>query len=208
MSSNPKITYEQLIAFAAGELADHEAGAVESRLARDPDAARTVARYRQMQATIQADDGRDPPPETVARAQAIFEASTEAGRPGLLEHVERLVARLIFDSRAQPVPVGLRGPATGFQLTYELLEARLELHAEPAEESGDDPSWRLVGQITSPTALPPVPVSLYRAGEDRLVQAARTDERGVFLLRAESGSYDLHLDLPQRTAVVPDIRIA
>lgn len=205
--SDARMSHQQLIAYAAGELSGAEAAEVERHLSRSPAAARTVAAYRQASAALSAEDGQDPPPETVRRAKAVFDPQAlPAGPPGLVDRIAQAVARLVYDSRLQPAVAGLRGSATSFQLTYELLGARLELEAEIADDSAEEPQWRMVGQITAPAAPPRCTAALRAAGEARLVQTADVDEHGVFVLRAGPGTYDLHLEMPDRVAVVPDIR--
>ncbi len=209
--SRPRVSYKQLIAFAAGELADEEARQVEAHLAGHPEAVETVARYRMAHWTLQADDGVDPPPEAVARAKAVFEPGREpAGEPSLGERIGELVARLIYDSRAEPALAGVRGAVTGFQLAYELpeSEAQLDLQADVDEDGADTRRWRLVGQISSQQPLPPPQVALCRAGSLTPVRTVDADERGVFVVRIEPGTYDLRLHLPGGVNVVPDIRMA
>ncbi|MHC4100930.1 MAG: anti-sigma factor family protein [Planctomycetota bacterium] len=208
--TEPRIPYSQLIAFAAGELADEQAAQVEASLARHPEAVETVARYQMAQTTLQADDGADPPPEAVARAKAIFEARRDsAGEPSLGDRVGQLIARLIYDSRAEPALAGVRGAVTGFQLAYEMPEsgAQLDLQADVDEGGADTRRWRLVGQVSSPEALPAPRVTLCRAGSLTPICTVDADERGVFVVRTEPGTYDLHIHLPGGVTTVPDIRM-
>ena len=208
--SKPPMSYDRLIAFASGELSGPEAAEVEAYVATDPKAAETVARFRMARATLRADDGADPPPEVVAKAKAIYDARHfAAAGPSLTEQVGRLVARLIYDSRLEPAVAGLRGQTTGFQVTYDLSAggAELDLQAELAEEVGNGHRWRLVGQVASEQSLPATRVALCRAGSLTPVETTTSDERGVFVLRTEPGTFDLHLHLPAGVSVVPDIRI-
>ena len=208
--NEPRIPYSQLIAFAAGELADEQAAQVEAYLAGHPDGAETVARYRMTQSTLQTDDGVDAPPKAVARAKAIFEARREpAGDLSLGDRIGQLIARLIYDSRAEPALAGVRGAVTGFQLAYELPEsgAQLDLQAEVDESGADTRRWRLVGQVSSPEALAPPQVVLCRAGSRTPICTVDADERGVFVVRTDPGTYDLHIRLPGGVTTVPDIRM-
>ena len=65
--SHARITEQQLIAFAAGDLRGADAEQVEAHVQQDAVAARTVDRYRLARKTILGDDGVDPPAEVVER---------------------------------------------------------------------------------------------------------------------------------------------
>lgn len=207
--SKARASYQQLIAYAAGdEVVGLDREAVEAHLARHLEAAETVSHYRMARSILQADDGVDPPAEVVARAKRVFDPGRfQASRRGLTKQGGQLVAKLIFDSRAGPAPAGLRGQATGFQQTYELADAtaELDLLAEAAETDGDTKGWRLIGQLTSPKR---VRVELCRAGSLTPIRTIDTDQRGVFVLRTEPGTFDLRIHLPGGVTVVSDIRIS
>ena len=203
--------YNTLISYAAGELAGPEAAEVEAWLARDPAAAQVVARYRMVQMSLRQDEC--PSPEAEARAKAIFERArpAPAARPRFAQQLAEFVARLIFDSRAEPALAGLRGRGSSFQLTYALWgdaadteSAELDLQAEPAPQSN---SWRIVGQVAGCEQNEAMRVDLCRSGSPTPIQSVEGDRRGTFVLSVEPGTYDLHLHLPGRVAVVPDIRM-
>jgi len=74
MMSKDAITYEQLIAFAAGELDAVEAGKVERYLENHPDAAHTVQLYTGLRALLTRETADMPGKRATARAQAILRA--------------------------------------------------------------------------------------------------------------------------------------
>ena len=206
-----RVTYEQLIAFAAGELVGEPADRVEAYLAGHPEAAETVARYRTAGSVLRADDGVDPPPPAVADAKAIFRPRpAPSGGPSVADVVADFMARLVYDSRAEPALAGVRGAVTGFQLEYDLPEsdAQLELQADVDDEGADSRRWRLVGQVSPPASAPPARITLCRAGSLTPIAQIDADERGVFVLKLDPGTYDLHVHLPGGVTVVPDIRMA
>jgi anti-sigma factor RsiW len=206
--------YQKLISYAAGDLAGPDAADVEAWLARDPAAAQTVARFRLLRESLLRDEC--PPADAVERAKAIFHpAAARPAPPAPLawaQDLVRIVAQLVFDSRAQPALAGLRGGGSGFQLTYDLSSgagggepAELDLQAEPAPAAR---SWRVVGQVTGRFRDDAMRVDVCRAGSPAAIQTVRSDGRGMFVLSVEPGTYDLHLRLPGRVTVVPGIRMA
>ena len=203
------VSYDQVIAYAAGEGGPDQAAAIEAWLDRHPEATATVNRYRSARQTLRTDDGVDPPAEALRRARALFETGRAAAPAWMGESVIQAIATLIFDSRRAPAPAGLRGPVVSFQMTYELsgvVPGELDLHAEPTG-GGDTRSWRLIGQIASPQATGPLRVDLCRAGSLSPIRSVDGDDRGGFVLHVEAGSYDLHLRVPHGVVVVPDIRV-
>lgn len=197
--------YRQLIDFAAGERGPRSAE-IEAHLDTHPAAAATVALYRLAGATMAGDDGIDPSAAALASARAIFTPKRADSAVGsLADHLTRVLGRLIFDSRVEPALAGLRGPACGFQLTYELPDAQLDLHAEPAEAPG---RWRLIGQFACSGSVPAMTIDLHRAGSDEPIRTVEAGERGVFVLDTGPGLYELRLHLPEATVVIPEIDIS
>ncbi len=204
------IPYHELVAFAAGEVEGPRAAEIQVLLARDPAAARTVQRYRAALSSVP----ENPPAHAVTRAVEIYDPARFAGvAPSPIEQVVDLVARLIFDSRAELAPAGLRSPTASFHLTYALTglddgsEAQLELEAEPADDDDDGRNWRLVGQISPARPLSLTRVMLFRLGTTTAVAEADVDERGVFMVSAEPGRYDLHFRGARTNVVASDVRI-
>lgn len=206
-----RVTQQQLIEYAAGELTGAAAEQVRAHLQRKAAAARTVNLFRLAQQTVLDDDGADPPVDVVERARSIFAPGEPAGeRLSVAEHLGRIVAGLIFDSRAQPAPAGLRGQATSFQMTWRLSPEsgeELDLHAEVTDTPGGE-QWQLVGQVTGHDPIGPLTVRVCHAGGSAVVHSIDADERGSFVLRLDPGTYDLHLYLPDGLTVVPDLRLA
>jgi hypothetical protein len=71
MNSHP-IPYEELIAYAAGELIEDESVVIEQHLANCAECATIVARYRSIGVILRIDAGETPPASTLSRAQKIF----------------------------------------------------------------------------------------------------------------------------------------
>jgi anti-sigma factor RsiW len=205
------ITDEQLIAFAAGELAGEELARVESLLATDADAAQLVALYRRVSSRMAEDDSVEPPAETLARAKGLFEQRPVETDVSWLDRLQSVVASLVYDSRVQPAAVRYGTAGNRLQLTYETKEATIDLQAERQTSAGaqeQPPRWRLIGQVSS-DAEPgeAVQVALLPAGTTAPIAIVEADERFVFILDAEPGVYDLRVRLREVGVVLPDVDI-
>jgi hypothetical protein len=202
------ITYRDLVAFASGELRGPAAATVEAYLAADPEAASTVKRFRAARLTYLGDDGVEPPAQAVNRAKAIF-----AWRPAAApwRALGAAIARLIFDSRAEPAWAwaGLRGGSAGacMALTYETGRTTIDLEAQRHGEHvpGEASSWRLLGQVDDPDHAGPWEVTLLRRGQELPSVVCRSDERGYFELDASTGPYDAYLRHDDQSVVLPGI---
>ncbi len=210
--SDPKITYGQLIAYAAGEVSPEEAAETEAYLVRNAEAAATVARFRLAHATMQADDGVDPRAEIGARAQRIFSPRADERPPRWWEQLERMVATLIYDSRPQPVLAGYRGSESGFQLSYESEPVKVDVQVDPVEGWGDAAAerrtWHLMGQIDTQQPQQGSWVALIRHGTSDPAAEWVVDEHGFFGFEAEPGLYDLVIRHGGSVVVLPNIEIA
>ncbi len=85
-------------------------------------------------------------PETVIRkAEAVFDAATTPGR------LRSLVARLIFDSWAMPLPTGVRGTATADErrVRFEAPSYHLDLRVE--RQGG---RYHCTAEVTAPEGTP------------------------------------------------------
>jgi hypothetical protein len=76
-----KVSYEQLIAFAAGELEAIEAARVEQYLKTHLEAARTVARYRALRNLMKSTPPDSPSRRAASRAKSIFKGSGKKKPP-------------------------------------------------------------------------------------------------------------------------------
>lgn len=210
--SNSRISDETLLAYAAGDLEGAEARDVEAHLAANPAAARLVAMYRLAAETTANDESVAPPAEAVDRAKAIFRAAaahTRPGAPGWLARLEAVVASLVFDSRLQALAVRSGGMCSRFMLSFEADGAEIDLQAErivPA--AGEDvPRWRVIGQVSGDEDPGIIDVAAVAAEGDDVCATARSDERSIFTLDVEAGTYDIRLRSRRGTLVLPGVAI-
>jgi hypothetical protein len=208
--TSPRISNEQLLAFAAGELTGDEKRRVAAHVAAHPAAARTVELYRLAQVTTVADDTVAPPAEVVARVRRIYESRPVESKPSWLEKIDAVIASLIYDSRVQPAAVRYADASARFQLSFETEAADLDLQAERLEGSALPEAgarWRLVGQVSAEETLGVVEVALLTAGGLEPVALTRSDDRSVFTFDVAAGTYDLRLRLPDAVIVLEQIEL-
>ncbi len=209
--SSAKVNYEQLIAYAAGELSPEQAAQVQAYLRANPRAGDPIALYKQAQAAVQTDQSAAPPAELVAKAKAIFATSPSELAATWLDHLQQLIADLVFDSRAQPALAGYRGPATTFQLSFECDAANIDLEAEPIVGVGATPSepaqWRIMGQVDWQGASSPAQIAMVDPGTENRVAEAIADEHGMFNLEAPAGRYDVLVQVDDKVVVLRNIEI-
>jgi hypothetical protein len=189
-------SYEQLIAFAAGELPDEQAAAVDAHVQRNAEAAAIMTAWRVVHETVRGDDGVNPSSAAIERARAIFAqraaaAPASSGFARWLEGAQQFVARLVYDSRVQPAAVRFAGEDDRINLTFETDTGEVDLQAERlhSEDAGEQ-RWRIVGQI-SESASGSREVALARAGSRDAVKVVAADEHGVFNFETGPGAYDL-----------------
>ncbi len=155
---------------------------------------------KQVAAAFRGGDLAEPPAWVVARARALFRA--HGPRPQASQ-IRRLLARLVFDSRAHPAPVGLRAGEMGERrVLYRADDLDLDLSVRPSAQPG---SVLFRGQAlrasSSPAVLAGGEVLLLR--EEQVFAHTRLDEAGQFLLDpVPPGPCRLVLALPEEEVVV------
>ena len=197
---------ETLLAYAAGELGADERAEVEARLRHDASARATLKLYQRAQHALANDDSMAPPAATIARAKAIHASSRRDSKANWLERAQQLVARLVFDSRTQPAPAGMRSSHQSCALMFETENESIDLQAEPTRNTdGRITAWQLVGQVEQEGEPEGCPVAIIDLLDERSVAAASLDERGMFALTLSPGTYEIRIALPTHTFVVPQL---
>lgn len=212
-----RVSYERLIAYAAGDLDSAAADFVRGHLEQSLEAAAVVERFRTVVETLRADDSQAPPADVMARAKALFADRRVAATPSLLETAIRVIAELVHDSRlralsasdgSQPAPLaGVRGAATAYQLTFESERADVDLEVEP-EEIGGSSLLRISGQITPRDEADVIrTVAFVAPGTTEIASTIKPDQHGVFSLTIASGKYDLLITVSDTQVVLPNVEI-
>ena len=202
MHSKP--TYEQLVAYAAGEMGPAEAELVRAYLLTNQSVAGEFAAIESIIKTMRTDCSVSAPADSIAAAKAIFRPQP-AGTPWW-QRLAQAAAELVFDSRMQPALAGFRSSGgSGFQLAFESDAGSVDLQFDPQDETREH--WRIMGQV-SPADGPNAEVAvLVTAGNERVGEAS-ADDSGVFSLDIDRGEYDLCVRVRDRVLRLPGIRVA
>jgi hypothetical protein len=149
----------------------------------------TVARLRQVATLAAVDEKYEPPAHLLRHTRALFALE----RPRLIERLPRLAGRLMFDSFAQPMAAGVRGPAgVSRQTVFQAGEYAIDLTLERGHGLAET---TLVGQVVSRDARRPLAAApvLLTAGRT-VVARTVSDAFGEFLLQYAARP-DLHLQI-------------
>ena len=201
------VTFEQLVAYASGELTGREVSTVEAYLAVLPAVARTTQRLQEVIQRLRSDDTAPATPAAVRRALNLLQTLDEVPTPDWLAPI-RLFAKLVFDSRAPLAMAGYRGSAASYQLAFESEPARVDLQILPRDPAVGD-RWRVRGQVTVRDGAELGVVTLVAEHTDTAVATAVPDAAGRFKLDSPAGVFDLRIDLDEgtRTVVAPRLEV-
>jgi anti-sigma factor RsiW len=204
--NDPSPTNEQLILYVLGELDRDDAALVAAHLASSGPAAEYVARVREVLETMRTDDSQAPTSAAVRSALAALVPQRGPVALAWLEQAKRIVARLVFDTRAEPALAGFRGGGTDYRLGYDSDEGRVDVRITP-EAGTARGRWRVRGQVTTRQGAGVNSVALVTAGTTRAVTIALPDRHGQFRLEVPSGVYDLVAELATGALIAPDLDI-
>jgi len=174
--------------------------------------AREIATWRRLQRALSAYAASAPPRTVRQRALDIFDRPVaEPGSPPHAVFAPRpiprepgltvILARMTFDSRAQPAQVGMRDAAPSFQLLFEAEGTEIDLLCE-LQAAG----WSVTGQALSGD-VPHAGRRVSAAGASWRGQTA-TNAHGEFRLsNLPPGEYELVLREDERDIVLAGIRL-
>jgi hypothetical protein len=198
------IPFETLLSYAAGDLDAATEDDVSRRLDASPADRERCIHIRGIVEMLRSARSEAPSAYVVERARALFRSPARDALTWI-DRVAALVARCVYDNRAEPALAGVRSSDETIQLAFETGDTEVDLQAEPV--AGDAGRWRLIGQVGDGGAE--IPVALTQAGSNELVACTSADAHGVFSLEAHAGTYDILLHLGEaRVAMLPEIRIA
>jgi len=151
---------------------------------------------RRLLETMRTDQSEDAPPAAIAAALRLFRPPVKPERPGVLQ---RLVAALRFDSRQQPLALGMRsGQTAGRHLLYSAGDFDLDIRL--TQRSG---RWSLAGQVMGQVAGGEVELE----GAGAVVRDMVTELGEFSLFPVPAGRYTLRLRLDAVEIEVAELEI-
>lgn len=202
-----RVSTEQLLALAAGELEAAEAAHLRALVAGDRQSERELARIETFLRAARGDALSEPGAGLVART---IEAMERAAGPGTLarlaaafnvrvNELAQVAASLIFDGAAGPALAGFRGSpgggeGEGVHLSYTSELGEIDVRIDAGQGVGGTPGAQraLRGQFAAATEDEAEAVYLLRVDETGQQPAhADVDERGRFVLHGVPGSYEI-----------------
>ncbi|MHC5026341.1 MAG: hypothetical protein ACYTGR_06215, partial [Planctomycetota bacterium] len=190
------------------ELPADRRSSVEAVLQASPDARVYVARVTSLLDALRASAA--PSVELLRRLESLSETPVTADSIGIgaalawVTDATRVVATLLFDSRAQPALAGVRGADETRQLIYETEAGRLDVTVA----AGADAALAVRGQLRASTDGTPGEVVLARTGTEESVAMTRADARGRFGFSVPVDRYDLYVQLGRRAVIAEDVGMA
>ncbi len=208
MPSSDAITRLMLVEYVTGDLADPAAREqIEAHLRATPADAAYAERVRLIIDALAVNLEAPAGAETTQRIVDAFQPSgrTVGTLAERLLSLERVVMKLVFDSRARPAIAGFRGETDARQMAWEAPWGRVDI--EIGTLTGDLRQIR--GQVTiDDTHRAPSGVALFESGGGDAPVTAATDARGRFLLETPTGVFDLLVAVDGEALVASGIELA
>ena len=201
--------FNEILDWLEVKLPEDEAQAVAEKLASVNEATQADLEWlRDFLQTSQSIRLASPPPKVREALRRRFAVYAESRQPPSL--LQRLQARLTFDSHAQLAVAGLRSTVyqgKQRQLVYETDIAEIALNIQPrAQEQRFD----LIGQIFPKGNIPATGFGIQLLEEEGLVEKAMTtsDDLGEFRVEAiPQGRYGIFITTEGFTILLPSVHL-
>jgi hypothetical protein len=171
---------DEWVDFARGVMSESQSTAMQQHLhAGCADCASTLQTWKRIHEISRADFRYEPPESAVRTAKANF-----AFYPPRINSPAPAIARLLFDSLSNALPVGIRSAAVSArQMLFHAGHYEIDLRIEPQHDCGE---LLLVGQLLNSNEGDPaannVPVSL--VARDKMLAKSVTNSQGEFILKS------------------------
>jgi hypothetical protein len=191
--ASARITLEQLVSLAAGELTSAEASHLEALAGADATTAAELQRLRTIIDTLQS--------STTLPADVVVNRVKDwmTTLPVTADHTQDLVAELLFDSQAGPL-AGYRGALAERHLMFKAGDAELDI--QMTSEPDNEGQWEIVGQLDAQGPTIPAMVELLAIDGGEAIARTMIGLHGSFTLRASAGNYSLKISWPSGRIVI------
>jgi hypothetical protein len=188
-----RITIEQLVSLAAGELAPAEAAKLQAAANADADTASELIRLRTILDTLSTSTAQ-PNQLVVDRVKGWM-----TSLPFASNTAQDILAELLFDSQAGPL-AGYRGALAERHLMFKAGDAELDI--QMTSEPDSEGQWEIVGQLDAQGPTIPSMVELLGTSGDEPVARTMIGLNGNFSLRVSAGSYSLRISWPNGRIII------
>jgi len=198
-------TFEKLVDYAEGILAENDAVEIEAHLAEPcPTCAQQISRIQKIIQTAAKDRTAAPGSAVLLKATRLPKDREKVSRQTIIQKI----ASLVFDNRRQMAAISLRGrPLAQRMLLYTAPPLDIDLQITPQADH-----LKILGQVLNSskkekfiTAF----VSIVEMKSGNLVNAAETDRLGKFHFEnIPAGLYDLVFDLMDGEVKVTNLDLA
>lgn len=198
----PRVTFDDLVKLANGELDAGRAAVAEAHLAQNHVDRAAFERVRLALATFRRDREEAAPAGLPATLYSIFKPERVQSRPGWLAAIRAIGADLIFDSRTASATVGFRSAAEAVQLSFSSPAASIDIQVDVGSSRD---RRHVMGQVAASAAAPFDVLVLDDGGA--VAAQATTDVHGVFSMALAPGTYDLIVHVGSEALLLADVAI-
>ncbi len=181
-----RITIEQMVSLAAGELAPADAAMFEALAGADTVTASELQRIRII---VDALKSTTPGP----REAVVSQVKGWMTSLPVAADTSDIVAQLLFDSHAAPL-AGYRGSLAERHLMFKAGDAELDIQMTSSLDT--DGHWDILGQLDAQGPTIPSLVELMNADQSEPVARTMIGLNGSFSFRAPAGKYALIVTWP------------
>lgn len=196
-----EVTFEQIVAYASGDMDAAQAAQIEKLVQSNPTYVRQLARIQTILGTFRTH--LDTEPSAGALHRAFAAAAKAPAAEGWISRLGAIIAKCIFDSRLQPA-LGLRGAADTVQLSFEgeLADVDLELTRDATNH------WSLMGHVATRSGEPVEEIAIGMSGAATPEWTVSPNAQGVFRLQLSPASYELVLRRGADAMMIPELVLA
>ena len=207
MADQNSNSFDLLLNGVLGELPAEQAVELDRQLAADATLRDQFARLTGLLTSLR-EIARDPiqvRKALIEQAKRLFELRPMSAPAGFSDGIDALVIDLLEDSREQDVLAGFRGATAAYQLTFESED--VEVHLQITTPEPDAAEIEIRGQIEVETDDSVGRIVFRSIPDGQDFEATTPDEFGQFKISLRPGTYDLWIEIGNRSVVMTAIEV-